>query len=65
MYRLLMRAARAAGNLPGVQRVFRELCDVISDADRGADPKGMLHPETVALFEELVGSPPKQGEVGA
>ena len=27
MYRLLMRAAHAAGNIPGVQRVFRELCD--------------------------------------
>ena len=53
MYRLLMRAARAAGNVPGVQRVFRELCDVIADPDMGVEPEDTLHPETVALLEEL------------
>ncbi|HEY8544067.1 MAG TPA: bacterial transcriptional activator domain-containing protein, partial [Acidimicrobiales bacterium] len=53
MYRLLMRAARAAGNVPGVHRVFRELCDVIADPDLGVEPEDTLHPETVQLLEEL------------
>jgi len=53
MYRLLMRAARAAGNIPGVQRVFRELNDVIADPDLGVEPEDTLHPETIELLEEL------------
>lgn len=63
MYRLLMRTARAAGNAPGVQRVFRELCDVIADPDLGVEPEDTLHPETVALFEELTGSSPRYSKV--
>jgi DNA-binding SARP family transcriptional activator len=65
MYRLLMRAARAAGNVPGVQRVFRELCDVIADPDLGVEPEDTLHPETVALLEELTGITPRHGQMGA
>jgi DNA-binding SARP family transcriptional activator len=65
MYRLLMRAARAAGNVPGVQRVFRELCDVIADPDMGVEPEDTLHPETVALLEELTGATPRHGQMGA
>jgi nucleoid-associated protein YgaU/DNA-binding SARP family transcriptional activator len=65
MYRLLMRAARAAGNVPGVQRVFRELCDVIADPDLGVEPEDTLHPETVALLEELTGVVPRNGRLGA
>ncbi|HEX8803231.1 MAG TPA: bacterial transcriptional activator domain-containing protein, partial [Acidimicrobiales bacterium] len=65
MHRLLMRTARAAGNIPGVQRVFRELCDVISDPDLGVEPEDTLHPETVALLEELTGSAPRRGRMGA
>lgn len=53
MYRLLMRTARAAGNIPGVQRVFRELCQVIADPDIGVEPEDTLHPETVQLLEDL------------
>ncbi|MGH9212820.1 MAG: BTAD domain-containing putative transcriptional regulator [Acidimicrobiales bacterium] len=65
MYRLLMRAARAAGNVPGVQRVFRELCEVIADPDLGVEPEDTLHPETVALLEELTGIVPRDGRLGA
>jgi hypothetical protein len=61
MYRLLMRAARAAGNVPGVQRVFRELCEVIADPDVGVEPEDTVHPETVALLEELTGIVPRDG----
>jgi DNA-binding SARP family transcriptional activator len=65
MHRLLMRTARAAGNIPGVQRVFRELCEVIADPDLGVEPEDTLHPETVALLEELTGSVPRRGQMGA
>jgi DNA-binding SARP family transcriptional activator len=65
MYRLLMRTARDAGNAPGVQRVFRELCDVIADPDLGVEPEDTLHPETVELYEELTGSTPRYGRVSA
>jgi DNA-binding SARP family transcriptional activator len=65
MYRLLMRTARASGNVTGVQRVFRELCDVIADPDMGVEPEDTLHPETVALLEELTGSVPRPSRRGA
>jgi DNA-binding SARP family transcriptional activator len=55
MYRLLMRAAHAAGNMPGVQRVFRELCDTVADPDDGAEPEDTIHPETLALLDTLTG----------
>jgi DNA-binding SARP family transcriptional activator len=53
MHRLLMRAAYAAGNIPGVQRAFRELCDELADPDSGAEPEDTVHPDTVVLLEEL------------
>jgi DNA-binding SARP family transcriptional activator len=56
MYRLLMRTAAAAGNVPGVQRTFRELCDMVADPDSGVEPEDTIHPETVALLEQLTGS---------
>ncbi len=65
MYRLLMRAARVAGNISGVQRVFRELCDVIADPDLGVEPEDTLHPETVDLLEQLTGSSGRQARKGA
>jgi DNA-binding SARP family transcriptional activator/nucleoid-associated protein YgaU len=65
MYRLLMRTARAAGNIPGVQRVFRELCDVLADPDVGVEPEDTVHPETVELLEELTGSGQRHGRLGA
>ncbi len=65
MYRLLMRTARAAGNIPGVQRVFRELCDVLADPDLGVEPEDTLHPETIELLEELTGSAQRRRRMGA
>ncbi|MGH9185564.1 MAG: AfsR/SARP family transcriptional regulator, partial [Acidimicrobiales bacterium] len=60
LYRLLMRTAHAAGNVPGVHQVFRELCDAVADPDTGAEPEDTLHPETIALYEELTGTPRPQ-----
>jgi DNA-binding SARP family transcriptional activator len=65
MYRLLMRTAHAAGNIPGVQRVFRELCDVIADPDAGVEPEDTLHDETVQLLEELTGNTRREHRLGA
>jgi DNA-binding SARP family transcriptional activator/nucleoid-associated protein YgaU len=65
MYRLLMRTARAAGNIPGVHRVFRELCDVLADPDFGVEPEDTLHPETIELLEALTTSGPGQARKGA
>ncbi|HLM64760.1 MAG TPA: BTAD domain-containing putative transcriptional regulator [Acidimicrobiales bacterium] len=65
MYRLLMRAAHAAGNIPGVQRVFRELCEAVADPDDGAEPEDTIHPETVALLERLTGGGGGRGLVSA
>jgi hypothetical protein len=53
MYRLLMRTSKAAGNTPGVKRAFRELCDAVADPDDGVEPVDTVHPDTVALLEQL------------
>lgn len=55
MYRLLMRAAHVAGNTTGVQRAFNELCEAVADPDSGVEPDDTVHPDTVALLEELAG----------
>jgi nucleoid-associated protein YgaU/DNA-binding SARP family transcriptional activator len=56
LYRLLMRAAHAAGSIPGVHRAFQELAAAVADPDDGVEPDDTLHPETVALLEELTGT---------
>jgi DNA-binding SARP family transcriptional activator len=56
MYRLLMRSARAAGNIPGVQRAFRELCDALADPELDVEPETTADRETIALLEQLTGS---------
>jgi DNA-binding SARP family transcriptional activator len=53
MYRFLMRTAKAAGNIPGVRRAYRELCAALADPDDGVEPIDTVHPDTVALLEEL------------
>jgi DNA-binding SARP family transcriptional activator len=53
MYRILMRCAHRAGNLPGVQRAYEELCDAVADPDDGVEPYDTVHPETLALLDEL------------
>jgi nucleoid-associated protein YgaU/DNA-binding SARP family transcriptional activator len=64
MYRLLMRSAATAGNLPGVERAFRELCATIADPDDGVEPADTVHPETIALLEQLT-SHSRHQQVGA
>jgi DNA-binding SARP family transcriptional activator len=51
LYRVLMRAAHAAGNPAGVDAVWNELLSVLdADLDLVDDE---LHPDTVALYAEL------------
>jgi hypothetical protein len=50
LYRDRMLAADAAGNPTGVHTAMAELCDVL-EAD---DPTDSVHPDTLALYEELV-----------
>ena len=59
LYRLLMRAAHASGNIPAVHRAFDELAAVVADPDDGVEPDDTLHPETVTLLEDLTGSRPR------
>jgi DNA-binding SARP family transcriptional activator/LysM repeat protein len=55
LYRLLMRAAHHSGNTAAVQRVFSELVAAVADPDDGVEPDDTVHPETIALLEELTG----------
>jgi DNA-binding SARP family transcriptional activator len=60
MYRILMRSAHAAGNVPGVERAYRELCAAVADPDAGVEPHDSVHPETLALLEQLTPRPPRR-----
>jgi DNA-binding SARP family transcriptional activator len=53
LYRVLMRAAHAAGSVPGVHRAFQELAAAVADPDDGVEPDDSVHPETIALLDEL------------
>jgi DNA-binding SARP family transcriptional activator/nucleoid-associated protein YgaU len=55
MHRLLMRAAHAAGNIPGVRRAYEELLTALADPDDGVEPDDTVHPETIHLLEQLTG----------
>lgn len=50
LYRVLMRAADAAGNPAGVERVMDELMSVVAEE---VEPYDMVHPETAALYARL------------
>lgn len=65
LYRLLMRAAHAAGSIPGVHRAFQELVAAVADPDDGVEPEDTVHPETVELLEELTGQRPRVGRASA
>lgn len=65
LYRLLMRAAHAAGSMPGVHRAFQELAGAVADPDDGVEPEDTIHPETVALLEELTGQRSRVGRASA
>jgi DNA-binding SARP family transcriptional activator/LysM repeat protein len=57
LYRLLMRAAHAAGSVPGVHRAFQELAAAVADPDDGVEPDDTVHPDTIALLDELTRRP--------
>lgn len=50
LYRLVMRAADAAGNRPGVEAALRQLACVL---ELGEEPLSAVHPETAALYRSL------------
>jgi hypothetical protein len=52
LYRLLMRAADAAGNRQGVDAIFRHLALVL---EVDGDPTVGVHPETAELYARLMG----------
>ena len=58
-------AAHAAGSIPGVHRAFQELAAAVADPDDGVEPEDTVHPETVALLEELTGQRPRVGRASA
>lgn len=65
MYRILMRAAHTAGSIAGVHRAFQELATAIADPDDGVEPDDTLHPETIALLDELTGERAKMNRASA
>lgn len=60
MYRILMRCAHQAGNIPGVHRAYQELVTAISDPDDGVEPADTVHPETLDLLEQLTRRRPRR-----
>ena len=49
LWRAVMRAEHAAGNLAGVAEAWRRCLDAIEDIAPGGEP----HPHTVALYRQL------------
>lgn len=57
LYRILMRAAATAGSNAMVERVYRELNDVLADPDDGIEPEATITTETIQLFNQLLDRP--------
>lgn len=55
LYRILLRAAAAQDSKPMVERLYRELLDVLADPDLGIEPEATVSDETVELFNGLMG----------
>lgn len=53
LWRLVMRAEHAAGNVAGVAEAWRHCLDAIADIA----PDGEPHPDTETLFRQLTGTP--------
>jgi DNA-binding SARP family transcriptional activator len=53
LWRALMRAEHAAGNLSGVREAWKRCLDAIAEIA----PDGEPHPGTAALYQELIGGP--------
>jgi hypothetical protein len=43
-----------------VDRIWRELRDVLADPDYGIEPEGTMSPETIQLFDELTSEPARR-----
>jgi DNA-binding SARP family transcriptional activator len=56
LWRALLRAEYAAGNLSGVRDAWSRCLDAISDIA----PDGEPHPDTVALYHQLISGKPSQ-----
>jgi len=52
LWRVLMRAEHAVGNLAGVAEAWRRCLDAIEDVAPGGEP----HPDTAALYRGLMAS---------
>ncbi len=50
LYRVLLRAADAAGNPAGVESIMTELIHLVAD---DVEPYDAVHPETLALYRQL------------
>jgi len=71
LYRMLLRGLDAQGNRAGLHAAMDELCTLAGEAPRPRPRAGAarrpvghancLHPETVALYEHLVGGQPAAG----
>ncbi len=59
LWRLLMRAEHAAGNLGGVAEAWRSCLDAIEDIAPGGEP----HPDTEALYRQLTTGTRQQAPV--
>ena len=59
LWRLLMRAEHAAGNLAGVAEAWRRCLDSIEDIA----PDGEPHPDTAALYRQLISGTRQQAPV--
>ena len=55
LYRILMRAAAAQESKPMIERLYREMLDILADPDLGIEPEATVSDETVELFNELMG----------
>lgn len=51
LYRLRMRAAKAAGNTSAIRQILNELCETVE----ANEPCDQLDPKTIELFEALTG----------
>ena len=55
LWRALMRAEHAAGNLAGVREAWSRCLDTMTDIAADGEP----HPDTAALYQQLIsGGPP-------
>ena len=61
MYRLLMRAARGAGDLGRVHRIYLDLRKALDDREVPMEPGPTGRPLTDELLQELIGTTRQRG----